>query len=61
VLNEKEAALSLGLSVTTLRSWRCRQKGPRFHKLGGAVRYDEREIAQFLSESLHEPVFRAGS
>jgi predicted DNA-binding transcriptional regulator AlpA len=61
MLNEKEAAQRLGLSVATLRTWRCREKGPRFFRLGKAIRYSEDEIAQFLSESLHEPVFRAGS
>jgi Helix-turn-helix domain len=55
VLNEKEAAFRLGLSATTLRTWRCREKGPSFHKLHGAVRYDPVEIERFKLASRHEP------
>jgi predicted site-specific integrase-resolvase len=38
-MNEIEAAERLGLSVATLRAWRHRGKGPRFVRLGRAVRY----------------------
>jgi predicted DNA-binding transcriptional regulator AlpA len=55
MLNERQVAETLGLSVTTLRSWRCREKGPRFHKFGGAVRYDSAEIERFKFQSQHEP------
>jgi Helix-turn-helix domain len=55
LLNEKEAAPLLGLSVATLRTWRCREKGPSFHKFGGAVRYDPVEIERFKAESQHDP------
>jgi Helix-turn-helix domain len=55
MLNEKQAAAELGLAVATLRTWRCREKGPRFHKLGGAVRYDSVEIERFKLASQHDP------
>ena len=61
MLNEHQAAERLGLSVTTLRTWRCREKGPRFYRLGRSIRYDEAEIARFLSERLHEPTFGDGT
>ena len=55
MLNETQAAALLGLTPTTLRTWRCREKGPCFHKLHGAVRYDPVEIEQFKLASRHEP------
>jgi Helix-turn-helix domain len=38
-LKEVEAADYLRLAAATLRNWRSGGVGPRFHKLGGAVRY----------------------
>ena len=38
-LTEREVADLLGLSVATLRAWRHRGQGPRFLRLGRAVRY----------------------
>jgi len=55
MLNEKQAAERLGLAVATLRTWRCRQKGPCFLKMGGAVRYDALEIERFKLASQHVP------
>ncbi len=40
LVNETEAASILKLKVTTLRRWRWAGKGPRFVKIGAAVRYD---------------------
>ncbi len=40
LVNETEAARILKLKVTTLRRWRWAGKGPRFVKIGAAVRYD---------------------
>ena len=33
-LTEEEAADYIGVSPATLRSWRCRERGPRFIKVG---------------------------
>lgn len=38
-LSSIEAAEYLGLSVATLRTWRCRGKGPNYVKLGRSVVY----------------------
>lgn len=38
VLNEREAAGYLGLSVHTLRKWRRFRRGPRFVKIPGGER-----------------------
>lgn len=42
-LNIKETAEYLGLSKGTLYVWVCRRK-ISYHKFGGAVRFDLREI-----------------
>jgi hypothetical protein len=48
LINEHEAAEMLDLSVHTLRRWRWSGGGPRFVKLGRAVRYDSRGMAEFV-------------
>lgn len=47
---EKEVAEMLKLSVYTLREWRARTgtKSIKYLKIGGAIRYEEREILKFL-------------
>ena len=61
VLNEREAAELVGLSVFTLRKWRQARRGPRFVKLPGAKRrghgsagrvlYREGDLLAFLEEA----------
>lgn len=48
LLNEREAAETLGLKVATLRRWRWAGKPPRFLKIGSAVRYDPQVLAEFI-------------
>ena len=48
LVNETEAARILGLSVKTLRRWRWAGRGPRFLKLGAAVRYDPADLAAYI-------------
>jgi len=58
LINDKAAAVRLGLSPPTLRSWRCRGVGPVYIKLGhgkrAAVRYDLRDLAQFIEQGRHD-------
>jgi hypothetical protein len=57
MLNEHQAAEKLGIEVTTLRTWRCRKKGPPFFKLENwAIRYDADEIEAYKLRSRHDPV-----
>ncbi len=51
LLKEGEAAKILSLEVATLRRWRWSGRGPRFLKLGGAVRYDPADIDAFVESS----------
>lgn len=46
-INEKEAAQYLGLEPQTLTRWRTAKKGPRFYKVGGAVRYTVEDLEAF--------------
>jgi predicted DNA-binding transcriptional regulator AlpA len=46
-LNENQAAEFLGLSVRTLQAWRVRGGGPRYMKIGRAVRYQRRALVAF--------------
>src|SRR5688500_7194319 len=55
LLTELDAALALRLSVKTLRTWRQKRRGPRFHRLGRAVRYRPSDIAQFIASSAVSP------
>ena len=49
VMNERDAANFIGLSVATLRAWRYRGKGPRYVKFGRAVRYLEEDLLDFIN------------
>jgi len=47
-LTTDEAADYLGLQKSTLEAWRCRGGGPRFVKLGRAVRYRARDLDDWI-------------
>jgi hypothetical protein len=49
LVDETRAALLLDLKVKTLRRWRWAGKGPRFVKLGSAVRYRLADLDQFIA------------
>lgn len=44
LMNEHEAAEYLAVRVATLRRWRWAGRGPRFVKIGAAVRYDPTDL-----------------
>ena len=44
----KQAAARLTLSPNTLEVWRCRGEGPRFLKLGRAVRYRDTDLDAYI-------------
>jgi predicted DNA-binding transcriptional regulator AlpA len=49
LLNEHEVARITGLSVASVRRWRLLRQGPRFLKLGSAVRYRNEDVAAWLN------------
>lgn len=46
--DEKEVAEQLSVSVGTLRKWRILNQGPKYRKIGRAVRYAASDIANFI-------------
>ena len=58
-LTEHEVAARLRLSVATLRAWRLKNKGPRFVRLGRAVRYPEEDVARFVEACRSDRANRA--
>jgi predicted DNA-binding transcriptional regulator AlpA len=52
LIAEREAAALLGLSAKTLQRWRWIKQGPKFVKLGGAVRYSIRDLEEFAGVPL---------
>jgi predicted DNA-binding transcriptional regulator AlpA len=48
LLNEREVAAILAVSVASVRRWRLLNQGPKFLKLGSAVRYREEDLARWL-------------
>lgn len=48
LLTEKDVARRIGLSLASVRRWRLLKQGPRFLKLGSAVRYKPEDMAAWL-------------
>jgi len=49
LLNEKELAAKLKVSVAALRRWRLEGRGPRVTKVERLVRYREADVALYLA------------
>jgi predicted DNA-binding transcriptional regulator AlpA len=48
LLKEHDVARITGLSVASVRRWRLLRQGPRYLKLGSAVRYRAEDITSWL-------------
>ncbi len=48
LLNEQAVARITGLSVASVRRWRLLKQGPRYLKLGAAVRYRPEDVLAWL-------------
>ena len=48
LLEEKELAQRLHVSLGTLRTWRTEGKGPRFHRIGQMIRYAPSDVKLWL-------------
>ncbi|MEO1018095.1 MAG: helix-turn-helix domain-containing protein [Pseudomonadota bacterium] len=55
LLNEIEAASRIGRSPATLRSWRCRGRGPIYIKDGGSVMYLLSDLDAYLDGLRRDP------
>lgn len=49
LLSPRAAAAHLALAVQTLARWRTEGGGPPFFKIGGAIRYDTRDLDTWLN------------
>ncbi len=47
-MNERDVARVTGLSVASVRRWRLLRQGPKYLKIGAAVRYHAEDIAAWL-------------
>jgi predicted DNA-binding transcriptional regulator AlpA len=49
LLNEHDVARITGLSVASVRRWRLLRQGPKYLKIGSAVRYKREDITAWIS------------
>ena len=55
LLTAKQAARYLSISTKWLANQRWQGTGPKFIRVGGAVRYRASDLEQFLEEAVVEP------
>ena len=51
LLTQQKVAEILGIRAATLEKWRVSGRGPRFRKVGALVRYDQRDLEQYLDNA----------
>ncbi len=49
LMNEHDVARITGLSVASVRRWRLLRQGPKYLKIGAAVRYTPESLREFLA------------
>ena len=57
LLRPRETAELVGVAVTTLKSWRNREYGPKYKRLPGErgeIRYPASSVLEFMRSDLHE-------
>jgi predicted DNA-binding transcriptional regulator AlpA len=55
LLRERDAARFLSVATATLQDWRHHGRGPRYLKLGKAVRYKLGDLREWLDAQAVEP------
>ncbi len=48
LLNDRDVARITGMSVASVRRWRLFRQGPRYLKIGAAVRYRLSDVSAWL-------------
>ena len=51
LLNERQVSEVLSISVASVRRWRLLRQGPKYVKIGAAVRYKPEEVAAWIESS----------
>ncbi len=54
-LNEKDAAMYLGISVKWMQQARCYGRGPKYVKIGRAVRYSVADLDAYIASRTVNP------
>ena len=54
-LDEKQAARFLSVAVQTLRNWRHQRRGPAYIKMGRSVRYQFKDLEDFMNQRRIRP------
>jgi len=49
LLTEHDVARITGLSVASVRRWRLLRQGPKYMKIGAAVRYKAEDVSAWLA------------
>src|SRR5262249_12958551 len=52
LMNEREAAAYLGVSVSGMRKWRARQSGPKYARFGKIIRYRRSDLDAFVQSRI---------
>lgn len=52
---ETEFSELTGIPVMTLKTWRSREQGPPYVKIGRLVRYSRKTVMQFIDNQTHQP------
>ena len=55
-VNDVIAAVFLGVNVQSLRNWRHKGTGPRYYKIGGAVRYLTSDLKEYFDNCIVNPI-----
>lgn len=54
LLSPEELAASIKMSKKTLAKWRCNGRGPRYVRLGHAVRYRPQDVTEWLEAKVSQ-------
>ncbi len=55
LLNDKELARMIGVTVACIRKWRREGRGPSYMKVEGSIRYREKTVLEFLDGCVVPP------
>lgn len=52
-LDNNGAAEVLGVSPSTLNTWRSRGRGPKFHRIAGRIRYFKTDLQDYIAAEMN--------